>query len=251
MLGEKQTGRIHSVESFGTVDGPGIRMVIFFQGCPMRCLYCHNPDSWDMRGGIEMTVEELLEQFERNRPFYRNGGITASGGEPLAQITFLSSLFEEAKKREIHTCLDTSGGVYKKERREEFERLFQVTDLVLLDIKHSDAKGHKELTALEQMPVLEFAGALEMAQIPLIIRHVIVPGITDSEEELKNTGRLIGKLSNLIGVEALPYHTMGVDKHKNLGREYPLEGVADTKPEKAKKAEKMILEGIRESRRNF
>ena len=181
MLGEKQTGRIHSVESFGTVDGPGIRMVIFFQGCPMRCLYCHNPDSWDMRGGIEMTVEELLEQFERNRPFYRNGGITASGGEPLAQITFLSSLFEEAKKREIHTCLDTSGGVYKKERREEFERLFQVTDLVLLDIKHSDAKGHKELTALEQMPVLEFAGALEMAQIPLIIRHVIVPGITDSE----------------------------------------------------------------------
>ena len=245
-MSEKRTGRIHSIESFGTVDGPGVRMVIFFQGCPMRCLYCHNPDSWDMLGGTEMTIEELLGQFERNRPFYRNGGITASGGEPLMQMDFLCGLFEEAKRREIHTCLDTSGIV-----EQEFERLFRVTDFVLLDLKHSDAKGHRELTSQEQAPVLEFARALEKAGIPFIVRHVIVPGITDDEEELRNIGHLIGKFHSLAGVEALPYHTMGTGKYQNLGREYPLKGVPDMEPEKAKEARKLILEGIRESRRNF
>lgn len=247
----KQKGRIHSTESFGTVDGPGVRLVIFFQGCPMRCLYCHNPDSWELQGGTEMTVEELLEQFERNRPFYRNGGITASGGEPLVQMAFLKSLFEEAKKRGIHTCLDTSGIVYRKERDAEFAQLFRVTDLVLLDIKHSDEEGHRELTGRKQAPVLAFAKALERARIPVIIRHVIVPGITDSGEELHKTGHLIGKLRNLAGLEVLPYHTMGVNKYKNLGREYPLEGVPDMKPEKAREARRIILEAVQESRRNF
>lgn len=247
----KQKGRIHSTESFGTVDGPGVRLVIFFQGCPMRCLYCHNPDSWEPQGGTEITVEELLEQFERNRPFYRNGGITASGGEPLVQMAFLRTLFEEAKKRGIHTCLDTSGIVYRKERDAEFVRLFRVTDLVLLDVKHSDEQGHRELTGREQAPVLAFARALERAQIPVIIRHVIVPGITDSEEELRKTGHLIGKLRNLAGLEVLPYHTMGVNKYKNLGREYPLEGVPDMKPEKAREARRIILEAVQESRRNY
>lgn len=251
MTEEKQAGRIHSVESFGTVDGPGVRMVVFFQGCPMRCLYCHNPDSWDMESGVEITVEKLMEQFERNRPFYRNGGITASGGEPLVQLSFLRCLFIAAKRRGIHTCLDTSGVVYKIERKEEFEELFQVTDLVLLDIKHSDAREHKKLTGKDQTPVLAFAKALERARVPVIIRHVIVPGITDNKEELKKTGHLIGKLRNLKGLEVLPYHTMGVNKYKILGREYPLEGVPEVKPEKIKEARKIILEGIRESRRNL
>ena len=251
MAEEKQKGRIHSTESFGTVDGPGVRLVIFFQGCPMRCLYCHNPDSWEPQGGTEITVEELLEQFERNRPFYRNGGITASGGEPLVQMAFLRTLFEEAKKRGIHTCLDTSGIVYRKERNAEFARLFRVTDLVLLDVKHSDEQDHRELTGREQAPVLAFARALERARIPVIIRHVIVPGITDSEEELRKTGHLIGKLRNLAGLEVLPYHTMGVNKYKNLGREYPLEGVPDMKPEKAREARRIILEAVQESRRNY
>lgn len=248
---EIRTGRIHSIESFGTVDGPGVRLVIFFQGCPMRCLYCHNPDSWELKGGTEMTVEEILEQFERNRPFYRNGGITASGGEPLVQMDFLNALFMEAKRRGIHTCLDTSGIVYRKEREAEFERLFCVTDLVLLDIKHSDEEGHKMLTGREQSSVLAFAKALERAQVPVIIRHVIVPGITDSEEELRETGYMIGDLKNLTGLEVLPYHTMGINKYKKLGREYLLEGVPDMKPEKAREARKIILEAVRERRRNF
>lgn len=247
----KITGRIHSTESFGTVDGPGVRFVVFFQGCPMRCQYCHNPDSWDMQGGTEMTVNDLLEQYERNKVFYRNGGITATGGEALMQMEFLTGLFAEAKRKGIHTCLDTSGIVYREERRAEFERLFQVTDLVLLDIKHSDVKGHKKLTGREQAPVLAFAKALEQAGIPVIIRHVVVPGITDSEEELREVGHLIGRLRNLKGLEVLPYHTMGVNKYRNLGREYPLEGVPDMKPEKAKEARKIILDGIREARRTI
>lgn len=242
------TGRIHSTESFGTVDGPGVRFVIFFQGCPMRCQYCHNPDTWDAQGGTEMTVSELLEQYERNKVFYRNGGITATGGEALMQMEFLTELFGEAKRRGIHTCLDTSGIMYREERKADFEKLFRVTDLVLLDIKHSGAEGHKKLTGREQNPVLAFAKALERAGVPVIIRHVVVPGITDSREELQGVGRLIGRLRNLKGLEVLPYHTMGVNKYKSLGREYPLEGVPDMKPEKAREARKIILDAIREVR---
>lgn len=246
MKEEKKKGRIHSIESFGTVDGPGVRLVIFFQGCPMRCRYCHNPDSWDARGGTEMTTKEILERYERNKAFYRNGGITATGGEPLVQMRFLTALFEEAKRRRIHTCLDTSGIIYRKERQDEFKKLFSVTDLVLLDIKHSDAKGHKELTGRDQSPVLAFAKALEQAEVPMIIRHVVVPGITDQEEELREVGHLIGRFRNLKGLEVLPYHTMGVNKYKELGMEYSLDGVPDMKPEEAKKARNIILEGIRE-----
>lgn len=249
MREENIKGRIHSTESFGTVDGPGVRFVVFFQGCPMRCQYCHNPDTWDMQGGTEMTIEEILEQYERNRVFYRNGGITATGGEPLMQLEFLTALFEEAKRRGIHTCLDTSGIMYREERKADFERLFRATDLVLLDIKHSGAEGHKKLTGREQSPVLAFAKALELAGIPVIIRHVVVPGITDSREELQGVGHLIGKFRNLKGLEVLPYHTMGVNKYKNLGKKYPLEGVPDMKPEKAKEARKVILEAVQKERR--
>ena len=216
-------GYIHSIESFGTVDGPGVRFVIFFQGCPMRCQYCHNPDTWALAQGMEMTVEEILERYERNKGFYRKGGITATGGEALLQLPFLIDLFEEAKKRGIHTCLDTSGIVYRREREEEFERLFRVTDLVLLDIKHSMPEGHLKLTGQRQDAVIAFARALERAGVVMIIRHVIVPGITDSKQELEALGELIGGFKNLIGLEVLPYHTRGRGKYEKLGIEYPLE----------------------------
>ena len=134
-------GHIHSIESFGTVDGPGVRMVVFTKGCPMRCLYCHNPDTWEMSGGTDMTSEEILEQFEKNRTFYKTGGITVTGGEPLMQIDFVTDLFEKAKEKNIHTCLDTSGVTFRKDNTEKFDRLVKVTDLVMLDIKVIDPQN--------------------------------------------------------------------------------------------------------------
>lgn len=242
-------GYIHSTESFGTVDGPGVRFVIFFQGCPMRCKYCHNPDTWEPKEGMQMTADELLEGYERNKMFYRGGGITATGGEPLMQLPFLTELFEKAKERGIHTCLDTSGIIYSENRRAEFEKLFAVTDLVMLDIKHSSPEGHIELTSQKQDPILQFEKALEEANVPVIIRHVVVPGITDSDEELSNLGHMIGCWKNLKGLDVLPYHTMGVNKYKNLGISYPLEGIPNMEPAKAKEAKMKILTAIKEVRK--
>ncbi len=194
-----------------------------------------------------MTAEELLTMYERNKAFYSRGGITASGGEPLLQLPFLIELFEKAKTRGIHTCLDTSGITYREEKRADYDRLFAVTDLVLLDIKHSDPKGHIDLTSQDQTPVLSFAEALCEANVPVIVRHVVVPGITDREEELANLGHLIGKWRNLKGLEVLPYHTMGIVKYKSLGIPYPLEGVPDMDAAKAKEAKAKILTAIKES----
>lgn len=246
---EKDRGYIHSLESFGTVDGPGIRFVVFFQGCPMRCQYCHNPDTWKPGIGQSMTVEEILAQYEKNQGFYAKGGITATGGEPLLQRAFLTELFTRCKEKKIHTCLDTSGIVYRPELVREFQELFQVTDLVLLDVKHSDPEGHKALTGKSQEPVLLFAKALEEANVPMIVRHVVVPGITDSREEWTRLGHLIGGFRNLKGLEVLPYHTMGVVKYENLGLEYPLKGVESLDKSVAKEAREVILAAIREVRK--
>ena len=241
------TGRIHSVESFGTVDGPGIRFVVFFQGCPMRCLYCHNPDTWSTEGGTGMTVDELLAAYGRNRGFYRQGGITATGGEPLLQLPFLTELFTAAKEQGIHTCLDTSGIVYRPGRQEEFDALFVATDLVLLDIKHADPQGHRQLTGQDQSPVLAFAHALEEAKVPMIVRHVVVSGLTDLPQELTALGRLIAPFRNLKGLEVLPYHTMGAAKYEALGIPYPLSGVPAMEKDGARAARDTILDGLRQA----
>ncbi|MGI6069287.1 MAG: pyruvate formate-lyase-activating protein [Blautia sp.] len=246
---EKEKGRVHSIESFGTVDGPGIRLVVFFQGCPMRCKYCHNPDTWAAGKGTVMAVDEILALYEKNRSFYRGGGITATGGEPLMQMEFLTGLFARAKAEGIHTCLDTSGVLYRRARQSQFEELFANLDLVLLDIKHSDPQGHRALTGQELEPVLSFAGALEEKGIPMIIRHVALPGITDSQEELLGLGRLIGNFRNLTGLEVLPYHTMGVEKYRQMGIPYPLEGISAMEEEAALDARKWILEGVSKVRR--
>ncbi|MDO5363260.1 MAG: pyruvate formate-lyase-activating protein [Eubacteriales bacterium] len=247
-MAELKFGRIHSTESFGTVDGPGVRFVVFFQGCPMRCQYCHNPDTWEMKSGTEMSVEQLLEQYNRNKTFYRKGGITATGGEPLMQLEFLTELFAAAKEQGIHTCLDTSGIAYRKSRTEKFQKLFKVTDLVLLDIKHSLPEGHETLTGQKQEHILEFLDALDQAKIPVVIRHVVVPGITDGDEELTALGRILAPHRNIRGLEILPYHTMGIAKYKNLGLDYPLEGVPQMEPEAAKQAKAKILAVIKECR---
>lgn len=244
-------GRVHSLESFGTVDGPGVRLVVFLQGCPMRCLYCHNPDTWKMDGGTAMTVEEILALYEKNRDFYRKGGITVTGGEPLVQMDFVTELFEAAAETGIHTCVDTSGITFHRHSPktvERFDRLMAVTNLVMLDIKHIDPTSHEKLTGRQQEPVLDFARYLDEKAVPVWIRHVIVPGITDGQEELYRLGRFIGTLHHVDALDVLPYHDMGKAKYRELGISYPLEELKPLGKEDALMARKTIVRGIRDEK---
>ena len=244
-------GYIHSKESFGTVDGPGIRYVLFLQGCPMRCLYCHNPDTWEMSGGTAISAEEVISEYEKNRAFYSKGGITVTGGEPLLQIDFLIELFSLAKAHGIHTCIDTSGITYSETNTEytkKLDELMKYTDLVMLDIKHIDSEHHKRLTSHGNERVLAFAKYLEKKNIPLWVRHVIVEGYTDDPKYLRELGRFIGTLKNLKALDVLPYHSMGKSKYDSLGIPYPLEGLPALDKQKAVEAKSYILEGIKEVR---
>ena len=218
------TGIIHSIETFGTVDGPGLRFVVFLEGCPMRCLYCHNPDTWVPGAGEVHSASALIARMMRNIEFYRSGGITATGGEPLMQLDFLIELFELAKKNRIHTCLDTSGVTFHETPAylEKIDRLLAVTDLVMLDLKHMDDTVHRTLTGHGNKNILAFARYLQKKGVKMRVRHVIIPGYTDGEEELAALGRFLKDFDNLEKVEALPYHTLGKAKYENLGIPYPL-----------------------------
>ena len=244
-------GFIHSTESFGTVDGPGVRFVIFLQGCPMRCKYCHNPDTWKMGAGKRRSARSLMEEFNRRRIFYRNGGITVTGGEALMQIDFLLELFTLAKEENVHTCLDTSGITYRpgdSPYNHKLDRLMEMTDLVLLDIKHIDPAAHKDLTTHDNAGILAFARYLEEKRVPVWIRHVVVPGITEDEGSLTRLGAFIAGLRNVQALDVLPYHVMGVSKYRNLGIPYPLEGVPAATREQADRAKEIILAAIRRAR---
>lgn len=246
------TGYIHSKESFGTVDGPGIRYVLFLQGCPLRCKYCHNPDTWAIGEGKPITVEEVLYEYNKNKAFYSKGGITVTGGEPLLQTDFVLELFKKAKEQKIHTCIDTSGITYNPENTEyinKLDELMKYTDLVMLDIKHIDSEAHKDLTGKGNEGVLAFAKYLEAKNIPLWVRHVAVPGITDDPNLLQRLGEFIGTLKNLKAVDVLPYHTMGVNKYKEMGLTYPLEGVEALSAKDAVEARKNILIGLKRTRK--
>ncbi|MDY3655973.1 MAG: pyruvate formate-lyase-activating protein, partial [Ruminococcus callidus] len=240
-------GHIHSTESFGTVDGPGIRFVVFFQGCPMRCLYCHNPDTWTVGGGDQnlRSVESLLKEYDGIKEFLHDGGITATGGEPLLQMPFLTELFEAAKKKGIHTCLDSCGITFRQERRTEFDRLMAATDLVMLDIKHIDDAEHQKLTGQSNKHILEFAEYLKEKNVPVWIRHVVVPTITLNDEYLYRLGYFIGGLDNLKALDVLPYHTMGEVKYQNLGIDYPLKGIPAATKEEAEHAKEVIFHGMK------
>lgn len=245
------TGYIHSKESFGTVDGPGIRYVLFMQGCPLRCIYCHNPDTWETGKGEKITPDEVLQEFNKNRSFYSKGGITVTGGEPLLQVDFLTELFKKAKAENIHTCIDTSGITYNTDNpayMQKLDELMKYTDLVMLDIKHIDPESHKKLTSKDNSRVLDFAKYLETKKIPLWVRHIIIEGYTDKPEDLRKLGEFIGKLKNLRALDVLPYHTMGVNKYKEMGIPYPLEGMEALPMEKAIEAKKYILEGVKKTR---
>jgi len=245
-------GFVHSTESFGTVDGPGVRFVVFLQGCPMRCQYCHNPDTWKMNTGAVRSAQSLIKDYERNAAFYKKGGITVTGGEALMQIDFLLELFTLAKQKNIHTCLDTSGVTYhpgESSYNEKLDELMKVTDLVMLDIKHIDPEGHKALTGHDNAGILAFAKYLEEKNIPVWIRHVVVPGITDDESLLSRLGTFLGTLSNIQALDVLPYHIMGITKYEQLGIPYPLEGVPPATKDQAAKAKKLILTAYWKQRR--
>lgn len=236
-------GYIHSLESFGSVDGPGVRYVIFLSGCAMRCQFCHNPDTWNMQTGTPYTADELLKQAKKYRAYWGSkGGITVSGGEPLLQIDFLTELFRKAKAEGIHTTLDTSGNPFTKEEPffGKFQELMKYTDLVMLDIKHIDDEQHQVLTGCTNRNILDLAECLSEIQKPAWIRHVLVPGRSDDDEFLVKLDSFIQTLNNVEKVEVLPYHTLGTFKWKELGMEYPLEGVEPPTKERVENAERLL-----------
>lgn len=216
--------RIHSIESFGTVDGPGIRFVIFMQGCALKCKYCHNRDTWNVNGGNLISVDALLDKIERYKSYIlpSGGGVTVTGGEPLLQAKFLINLFKELKKRNIPTAIDTSGMF---DITDDIKELLSYTDLVLLDIKHINDEKCKDLVGFSNKKELAFARYLSDNNIPIWIRQVIIHGITDDEEDLLALKEFINTLSNVKKVELIPYHELGKFKWENLGFNYELEGV--------------------------
>lgn len=218
-------GNIHSYESMGTVDGPGIRFVIFLQGCPLRCKFCHNPDTWNIgEKKVQESAEETLKKIKRYKNYFgKKGGVTITGGEPLVQSDYVLELFKLCKKEGIHTALDTSGYIFN----DKVKKVLEYTDLVLLDIKAMDREIHKDLTAVEIDNTLKFFEYLKEIKKATWIRHVVVPGITDNDELLEKTAKYISKATNIEIVEILPYHTLGVFKYKELGMEYSLEGVEE------------------------
>lgn len=239
-------GHIHSFESFGTVDGPGIRFVIFLQGCPLRCQYCHNPDTWGA-GGEEHTAESVVARALRFRNYFGpHGGVTVTGGEPLLQMDFVIELFTLLKAKGVHTCVDTSGIMFHPndpENVEKHKKLLSVTDLFLVDIKHIDDAACKKLTGQSNQHTLAFAKFLSDNQKAMWIRQVLVPGITDSEETLLKTKAFIDTLATVEKLEVLPYHTMGVVKYEKLGMEYPLKDVPAPTKESVQKARSILKIG--------
>ncbi len=236
-------GYIHSTESFGSVDGPGVRFVIFTAGCPMRCQFCHNPDTWNMKTGTLTSTDDLIKKALRYRSYWGDeGGITVSGGEPLLQIDFLTELFKKAKENGIHTTLDTSGNPFTREEPffSKFNELMQYTDLFLLDIKHIDEKEHIRLTGHTNKNILDLATYLSDMKKPVWIRHVLVPKRSDKDEYLDRLHEFILTLHNVERVEVLPYHTLGAYKWKELGMKYPLEGIDPPTAERVENARKRL-----------
>ena len=231
--------RIHSIESFGTVDGPGIRFVLFLQGCHLQCKYCHNRDTWDLKGGEPKSLDDIFEKIKRykNYMMLSGGGVTVTGGEPLLQVKFLIELFKKLKEEGIHTCIDTSGIVAITD---DIKELLKYTDLVLLDIKHIDDEKCKKLVGVSNKRELEFAQYLSDNNIKIWIRQVLVPGYTDDEEDLKKLKKFIKSLKTVENVQILPYHSMGKFKWEKLGNKYELEDVRTANQDDVDRVKKIL-----------
>lgn len=222
-------GRIHSIESMGLVDGPGIRAVVFLQGCHLRCKYCHNPDTWapaDSKN-LSLTPEELVKRLLRFKPYFgEDGGVTFSGGEPLLQSEFLLEALKRCKDAGIHTCIDTAGV-----GSGNYEEILKYTDLILYDVKHFTEDGYKEVTGLPFEETKQFLETAQKMDVPMWIRHVVVPGLTYGDEHFEALEAYLKNLKNIKKVELLPYHTLGVSKYHTMNIPYPLEGVEPLKAE--------------------
>ncbi len=236
-------GAIHSIETFGSVDGPGIRFIIFLKGCMLRCKYCHNADTWDHHSDDVRSADEILDFAERYRGYWGDeGGITVSGGEPLLQVDFLIELFSKAKERGINTCIDTALQPFSREEPffSKFKELMKYTDLLLVDIKHIDREEHIKLTGLPNDNILDGMRFLSDIAKPIWIRHVLVPGFTDNDDYLHRTRQFIETLSNVEKVEVLPYHSMGQHKFEALGIPYPLPDVKSPTSERVANADNIL-----------
>ena len=234
-------GKIHSLETFGAVDGPGIRFVIFLQGCPMRCQYCHNPDTWEVNGGTAMSVADLVSEVKKYKKYFGDeGGVTVTGGEPLLQIDFVVELFKALKKEKIHTCLDTSGICFERNATKKYDTLLKYVDLVLLDIKHIDNAQHKHLTGHGNENVLAFAEYLSAKKKPMWVRFVLVPGVTDNLADVRELKKFLSTLKSVVKVEVLPYHTLGEKKYAELGIKYRLQGVKPPEAELVAKVSEIL-----------
>lgn len=220
-------GKVHSYETFGTVDGPGVRFIVFLQGCPMRCLYCHNPDTWQLQEGKDKTVEEVISEIRKYKGFIKKGGVTISGGEPLLQMPFVTALAKACKAEGLHVALDTSGVLFQNNEAwlTQYESLLEQIDLVLLDIKQIDSKKHERLTAHKNEATLAMAQDLNNRHIRMWVRYVLVPGYSDEEEDVKALKAFIEPLTMVEKVEVLPYHKMGISKYQSMNLAYPLDGV--------------------------
>ncbi len=243
-MSEETLGYVHSIETFGSVDGPGIRFVAFMQGCRLRCAFCHNPDTWNLGGGTPYTPEELINQAIDYEPYWGSeGGITISGGEPLLQIDFILELFKLAKEKGIHTALDTCGAPFTREEPffSVFEELMDYTDLVLMDIKHINNEFHKKYTMSENTSILAMAEYLSEREIPMWIRHVLVPEHSDFDEDLEALSEFIQSLGSAVkNVEVLPYHKLGVYKYEELGIPYKLEGIEPPTADRVENANRIL-----------
>ncbi|MDY0294378.1 MAG: pyruvate formate-lyase-activating protein [Acholeplasmataceae bacterium] len=237
-------GNVHAIETMGAFDGPGIRYVLFLQGCPFQCQYCHNRDSWSTKTNRLMSVDEIITDYQTYKSFYKKGGLTVSGGEPLLQLPFLIELFKRAKNEGIHTCLDTSAGCYKKDD-ERYLELIKYTDLVLLDMKQINAKKHVSLTGNHNEQVLEFARFLDFHHVKTIVRHVLVPTLTDDEKDLTDLRNFLDSLSNIINIEVLPYHRSGIHKWDQLGIAYPIPEILEPQKQEVLRAEVILKGGYR------
>ena len=249
-MSENILGNIHSIESCGTVDGPGIRFVVFTQGCPMRCQYCHNPDTWEFKDNNKVSTDEILAQYDGVKEFC-TGGITVTGGEPMCQMDFVTELFKKAQAKGINTALDTSGVMFKPDNKETVDELLKYTSVVLLDIKHIDDEEHKKLTGHSNKNIIAFAKYLSEIKKPMWVRHVVVPGITFKEEYLTRLGEFLGTLQNIAALDVLPYHDLAIPKYENLKIDYPLKGVPPLSHEEALQARNIILKAYKEQKQKL